>query len=405
MNLPYFISSRIRNEERGSFSSIISKIAIASIAIGLAAMIISFLILRGFEKTVTDKIYDFSGHLQVTKYTLSNAIEDQPISLNSEFYKNYHDYDYIDHIQEYAHKPGLLKTDEEVQGVIFKGVAKNFDVSHLKPSIEEGNFINFTDSTYSNEIVLSRRLTNKLRLSNGDDVVAYFVQDPPRFRRLKVVGIYDTGLEEFDEKIAIADIDLIRRLNDWPDSLAGGLEVFVKDTDLIDQVEMDLYTNIDFDLDINKVSDKYIQIFDWLGLIGQNVIVFLILVLFIACFNMVSILLILIMERTQMIGVFKALGASDSLVRRIFSLNGMYLVIRGMLIGNVIGIGFGVLQYYFKIIPLDPENYYMSFVPIHWDFQILILLNLLTFFLVNLTLLVPTIIVTRITPIKAIRFN
>ncbi|MDA0193886.1 MAG: ABC transporter permease [Bacteroidetes bacterium] len=405
MNLPYFISSRIRNEELGSFSSIISKIAIASIAIGLAAMIISFLILRGFEKTVTQKIYDFSGHLQITKYTLSEAIENQPISLNSEFYANYQDYDFIDHVQEYAHKPGLLKTDEEVQGVIFKGVAKNFDLSHFQPSIEEGRFINFPDSTYSNEIILSRRLCNKLKLSNGDNVIAYFVQDPPRFRRFDVVGIYDTGLEEFDEKVVLADIDMIRRLNNWPDSLAGGLEVFVKDTDLIDEAEMELFSTIDFDLYVDKVSDKYIQIFDWLGLIGQNVIVFLILVLFIACFNMVSILLILIMERTQMIGMFKALGASDALVRRIFSLNGMYLVIRGMVIGNVIGLGFGVLQYYFKIIPLDPENYYMSFVPIHWDFQILILLNVLTFFLVNLTLLVPTIIVSRITPIKAIRFN
>jgi len=405
VNLPYFISRRITQEQAGSFSSIISKIAIASIAIGLASMIVSFLILHGFKHTVQDKVYAFNGHLQVTKYTFSSAPEDQPISLNSDFYQNYRDYPFIEHVQEYSHKKALLKTDEEVQGVLIKGVSLTFDIKSFEESIIDGRFIEFNDSTYSNDVILSARIANKLKLEVGNDVVTYFVQDPPRLRRLNVVGIYNTGLEEFDDKIILGDLAMIRRLNNWPDSLAGGLEVFIKNKELAEQAEEVLFGSIDFDLYVDKISDKYVQIFDWLTLINQNVVIFLVLVLFIASFNMVSILLILIMERTQMIGVFKALGATDNQVKRIFTYNGMLLILKGMLVGNLIGIGFGLLQDYFKIIPLDPVNYYMSFVPIYWDFKIIIGLNILTFILVNLALIVPTMIVTRIQPVKALRFS
>ena len=405
MNLPYFISKRITQEESGSFSSIISKIAIASIAIGLAAMIISFLILHGFQQTVQNKIFDFGGHLQVTKYTLSSAIEDQPVSLKSDFYQNYKDYDYIRHVQEYSHKAGLLKTDDEVHGVIIKGIGRSFDLANFQPNILEGEFIGFKDSTYSNDILLSKKIADKLKLKVGDRVITYFVQDPPRFRRLEISGIYNTGLEEFDDKIVLGDINMIRRLNNWPDSLAGGMEVFLKNPNDLIKAEEELFQVVDFDLYVDKISDKYVQIFDWLGLISQNVIVFLILVLFIASFNMVSILLILIMERTQMIGMFKALGATDGQVKRIFTLNGMFLITKGMFVGNAIGIGFGLIQYYFQVIPLDAENYYMSYVPIYWDWGVIIGLNILTFVLVNLALFIPTLIVTRIQPVKAIRFS
>ena len=368
-------------------------------------MIISFLILHGFQQTVQNKIYGFGGHLEVTKYTLSQAAEDRPISLDSDFYRHYGDYEYIRHVQEYGLKAGLLKTDEEVHGVIIKGVGRSFDLDNFSDNIIDGRFISFKDSTYSNDIVLSKHIADKLKLKVDDRVITYFVQDPPRFRRLTVAGIYETGLEEFDEKIVLGDLDMIRRLNNWPDSVAGGLEVFLHDGENIAKAEEDLFQVIDFDLYVDKISDKYIQIFDWLNLISQNVVIFLVLVLFIASFNMVSILLILIMERTQMIGIFKALGATDSQVKRIFTLNGMFLIIKGLLIGNLIGIGFGVIQYYFQIIPLDPENYYMSYVPIFWDWKIIVGLNVMTFLLVNLTLFVPTMIVSRIKPVKAIRFS
>lgn len=368
-------------------------------------MIVSFLILHGFQQTVQNKIYDFGGHLQVTKYTLSSAPEDQPVNLNSDFYQNYSQYDYIRHVQEYAHKLALLKTDKEVHGVSIKGVARSFDIKRFSHNIIDGRFLQFSDSSYSNEILLSKKIADKLELKIDDRVITYFVQDPPRFRRLTVVGIYDTGLEEFDQKIVLGDLDMIRRLNNWPDSLAGGMEVFIHNTDEIAKAEEELFQVVDFDLYVDKISDKYVQIFDWLSLISQNVVVFLVLVLFIASFNMVSILLILIMERTQMIGIFKALGATDGQVKRIFTLNGMFLILKGMFVGNAVGIGFGMLQYHFQLIPLDPENYYMNFVPIHWDWSVILGLNVLTFILVNLALFIPTLIVARIRPVKAIRFS
>ena len=405
LNLPYFISRRITQEESGSFSAVISKIAVASIAIGLAAMIISFLILHGFQQTVQNKIFGFGGHLQVTQYTLSTALEDQPMSLNSEFYKNQDQYNYVKHVQEFSHKAGLFKTEDEVQGILIKGVAQTFDLENFQENLKQGEFIRFNDSTYSTDIVISRRIADKLKLSVNDDVITYFVQDPPRFRRLHVTGIYETGLEEFDDKVVIGDLDMIRRLNNWPDTLAGGLEVFLHDPSDLAQAEADLFEVIDYDLYVDKISDKYVQIFDWLNLINQNVVVFLVLVLFIAAFNMVSILLILIMERTQMIGIFKALGATDGQVKRIFTYNGMILITKGVIIGNAIGIGFGMLQYYFRLIPLDPANYYMSYVPIHWNVGVIVGLNILTFILVNLVLFLPTMIIARIRPVKAIRFS
>ena len=405
MNLSYFISKRIHKTAENSFSSTIHKIAIASIAIGLAVMIVSFLILGGFQQTIKEKIFNFSSHLQVTKYTLGNTMEELPISKESEFYQNYENYGFIDHVQVYSHKAGLLKTEDEVLGVLLKGVGPGFDLERFDENIVSGSFLTFEDSAYSTDVLLSRRIANKLQLDTGDEVVMYFVQNPPRFRKLQIVGIYETGLEDFDDKVIIGDIGLIQRLNDWDENDVGGFEIFLKDYNRADYAEEVLLGEIDYDLYVEKVSDKYIQIFEWLTLLNRNVIVFLALILFVACFNMVSILLILIMERTHMIGVLKALGATNRQVQGIFRYNGIMLIVKGMVWGNIIGLGFGAFQYYFQLIPLDPVNYYMSFVPVQWDWPILILLNIMTFLIVTLVLVIPTMVIARIKPIKAIRFD
>ena len=408
MNLPYFISKRINKAEDKSFSATINRIAIASIAIGLAVMLVSFFILDGFRKEVKDKIFSFSGHIQVTKYTLGNTMEEEPISTHNPLYES-DAFDLVEHVQVFAHMGGLLKTDEEVYGVFMKGIGTDFDSARFQRNIEKGSFLRFPDpdsATYSTDVLLSRKIANALLLDTGDYVRMYFA-DPPnyRVRKLYVRGIYNTGIEEFDDQVIVGDIDLIRRLNNWPDTLVGGFEVYVKDYDQVDQAEQQLADALDYSLYVEKVSDKFMQLFEWLGLINNNVIIFLVLILFVACFNMMSILLILIMERTQMIGILKALGAKNRQIRRIFSYNGLLLVLKGMLIGNIIGIGFGLIQYYFRIIPLDPENYYMEFVPIEWNFLTIILLNLLTLTVVGLVLGIPTVIILRIQPINAIRFD
>lgn len=405
MNLSYFISKRIQQTSSNSFSSAVYKIAVASIAIGIAIMLISYLILGGFQQTIKEKIFSFAAHLQVIKYTFGNSFQEDPISINTALYKDYKEMGFIEHIQEFGHKGGLLKTDTEVQGVVFKGVGKSFDTIRFESNMLEGRFIHFNDSSYSNEILLSKKIANKLELSIGEEVLMYFVQNPPRFRKLAIAGIYDTGLEDFDDKVIIGDIALIQRLNNWPDSLVGGYEIFVKDYSKIDKDTEKLQEITPYDQYVEKTSDKYLQIFDWLSLLNRNVVVFLSLILFVACFNMVSILLILIMERTQMIGILKALGGTNKQIRNIFIYNGILMMIKGLAIGNLIGLGFGFLQDKFQLITLDPENYYMNFVPIAWDWSVVVLLNVLTFVVVSLVLLIPTVIIARVNPIKAIHFD
>jgi lipoprotein-releasing system permease protein len=406
MNLSYFISKRIGREAGKSFSSTIHKIAVASIGLGLGAAIISFLIMRGFQDTVKNKIYSFSGHLLINKFTMNNSVEETPMDINIPLYKNRSQAGLIHHMQEYAHKAGLIKTDDEVLGIVLKGVGKSFDTLSFNTNMVEGRFIHFPDSGYSNEVLLSKVIANKLNLAVGDQVVVHFFQNPPRFRRLTVTGIYETNLSEyFDGKIIIGDIRLIARLNDWADSVAGGIEVFVNDVNRIDEAGYVLGEQIDFDLNIYAVKDKYVQVFEWLHLLSRQVNILLAIILSVVCVNMISIILILVMERTQMIGLLKALGAADKLIRWVFVHSGIQLIVKGLTLGNLVGLGFCFLQDRFKLIPLDPKDYYMSFVPVSWDWPLVLSLNVLTFIVVALVLLLPTAIVTRISPIKAIRFD
>ena len=390
----------------GGFSATIYKIAIASIGVGLAVMIISFLIMIGFQDTVTEKIYNFSAHLLVTKYTSNDTFEEAPLSLNNQLYNNFEEFGFIDHVQDYSHKAGLIKTDEEVLGIIFKGVSTRFDTVRFGPSMVEGRFINFDDDSYSREVLLSREIARKLNLSLNDDVIVHFFQNPPRVRRLKVVGIYETNLSEYyDNKFIIGDIRLIQRLNNWADSLAGGMEIFVNDEEKIDDAENGVLQLMNYDMAVQKVSNKYIQVFDWLHLISRQVNIFLTIILLVVCVNMISIILILIMERTQMIGLLKAFGSPNRLIRRIFAFHGIGIIVRGLLLGNILGLGLCLIQYYFKVIPLNPRDYYMSFVPIGWDWGVVLLLNLLTLTVVALIILIPTLVISRVEPIKSIRFD
>ncbi len=405
MNLSYFIAKRISFKRTGGFTGTIHRIAVASVAIGLAISLISFMILGGFQNEISEKIFSFTGHFQAMKFMSGNAFEETPTTVNSEFFKNYPKEDYISHVQVFAHKPGLLKGDEEVEGVLMKGVGPDFDSVRFKESIIKGRFIQFSDSAASNEILLSRKIANKLILDVGERVTMYFVQEPPRFRRFEIVGLYETHLENFDDKIIIGDIQTIRNLNGWSEDQVGGYEIFVNNPVEMDELVDPLYEILDYDLKLIKVTDKYLEIFDWLSLLNNNVYVFLGLILFVAAFNMVSILFILIMERTQMIGLLKAVGARNSQVRRIFVWNGIRIIGKGLLIGNAIGLGFGWLQDSFKIIPLDPVSYYMGYVPVYWDWPIFVGMNLMVLMVTTLVLFIPAMLISNISPIKAIRFD
>lgn len=417
MNLPYFISNRISKHSEGTFSTTINRIAVISTAVGLAVLLVAFMVLYGFKTEIKDKIFSFSGHLIINKYSLSTSFEETSITVSDSLINLLENYELTERYQPYAMKAGLLRTlrnsgpekdlkqMEDIQGVILKGVDNRFDTANFKKHIISGKFPDLTKDSYSTETLLSSKIANYLQLDVGDEVMIYFVQNPPRFRKLQVVGIYETGLEEFDEKVIVGDLDLIRRINNWDEDQAGGVEVFVKDPKLLGKAENDLFNSVDIDLYVDKVTDKYVQIFDWLNLLNRNVVVLLTIILFVAGTSIISILLILIMERTQMIGVMKSIGAPNKLIRSVFIWNGIRLILRGLLWGNLIGLGMGALQYYFKIIPLDAANYYMSHVPIEFDIPTIVGLNVLVLILIGLTLFIPVTIVARVQPVKAIRFD
>jgi len=417
-------------------------------------MIISVAVLKGFTNNIQNKIFSFGAHIQISKFDDTRSFEELPITINSDLYQNPNKIKEIRHIQVFCHKTGLLKTDEEVMGVILKGVGEDFDIENFKNNILEGEFINFSKSTYSKEIMISKKAANKLNLDTGDEILMYFVQNPPRYRKLIIAGIYETMLEEFDDLMVLADIKLIQKLNNWPDTLVGGYEIFLHDfnrnenlentkiklynikvklnnikesidipivKNWIDYIVKDwidhiitiklqtatdkIFDAMDYDLQLETVTSKYVQLFDWLILLNRNVWIFLWFIVLVATFNIISTLIIMIMERTNMIGILKAAGATNWQTMKIFLYNGINLIVKGMLLGNVIGIGFCLLQKYFQIIPLDPENYYMDTVPIEWDLAWILFINIGTFLLISIILIIPTAIILNIKPINAIRFD
>lgn len=365
-------------------------------------MIVSFAILEGFRNEIREKIFSFSAHLQVTKYDTNNSYEGAPISSNIGITDSIAG---VKKIQPFARKTAIIKTDEEVLGVVLKGVGEDYDLSTMEQNLETGGLISYNDTASSKEVLLSQTIADKLKLKVGDEAIFYFIQNPPRARKLQVKGIFKTGLEEFDEVFVIGDIQLIRELNNWPDSVAGGIEVVLKDFNQIDRVAENVFDEMNYDLQLEKITDRHAQLFDWLKLLRKNVIIFLVLIIFVATFNMISTVFIMIIERINMIGVLKAVGATDAQIRKVFYFRGLNLTLKGMFWGNILGLGFCAIQYYFKIIPLDPENYYMDTVPISWNFGIILILNLITLILTMLAILVPAAMVARIKPVKAIKFD
>lgn len=402
-----FIASRISNTKKGSsFSALITNIAIGSIALGLATMIVSFMIFEGFQTEIADKIFSFTAHIQLTKFDASDSYQSAPISNQRPLFEQLKKLPEVSHIQSFSQKPALLKTDIEIMGALIKGIGKDFDTVRFRKNIIEGSNIAFNDSTHSNDLIISSKFAKKLKLKLKDTIVVYFFQEPPRFRKMSIKGIYETGLEDFDDKVVLADNRLIQRLNNWADSLTGGYEIFVKDFTALDKGAADnVLDMLDYDITMETVTNQYGHLFEWFEMLNRNVIIFLSIILVVACFNIISVLLILIMERTNMIGSLKAFGASNRLIKRIFFYHGVKILFKGIVIGNLSALVLGFIQYYFKLIPLDPENYYMNTVPIAWNWLNIIGLNILLIALITLILWIPVSIISRITPIKAIRFD
>ncbi len=369
-------------------------------------MILSVAIVKGFKKEVGDRIQTFSGDIKIARLDLNASYENTPFNNNDTLTRRLLSNKQITKIMPFATKNGIMKANDEIEAVIMKGVDKQYDWSFLKQTLVAGRVINFADTSIAKqEIMISQYTANRLKLKLGDKFVMYFIQQPLRRRPFKIVGIFDLGVEEVDKAFVIGDLSLIRRLNNWRDNQVGGYEVRTRDFDQIDVVADSVNNILPPDLKSYTITESYASIFEWLKLLDVNTQVILILMLAVAVINMISALLIMILERTSMIGMMKAMGATNLAIQEIFMINAFYLIGLGMILGNLLGLGVCVLQSQTHVFKLDQASYYMKFVPISINWLDVVLLNVGTLFICLLVLIIPSTLVTRISPVKAIRFK
>jgi len=405
VNFPIFVARRIREPQQATFSATVSRVGVATIALGIAVGIIALAVLFGYKGAIYQKVFLFGSHLQVSKLSLNQSFESAPLPLHTRPYDQWQQIKGLRHRQAVAHKAGILKTPDELQGAVIKGVGRDYDWKLLSESLIEGRPIQFSDTSYVNELIISHTISKKLNLKLHDEVLMYFVQNPPRVRKLKIVGIYETNLEEFDNQLVLGDIGLVQRLNGWGADSVGAYEYFVKDFSQIEPISKELYAQLPSYMRLERVTDKYRPLFEWLQLLDQNTMVLLGLVFFVTCFNIASVLLVMMMERTPMVGLLKTLGSPNGQIRRIFFFVGLQLALKGLLIGNLTGLGLCWLQVQFHLIPLDPVNYFMNTVPIVFEWKSIIFLNLGILSLIAIILLLPTLIISRIRPAQALMFK
>jgi lipoprotein-releasing system permease protein len=413
LNLEYFIAKRIHFQQgKKNVSRPAVRIATIGIALGLAVMLISVAVVVGFKPEIRNKTIGFGGHIQITNLDNNNTYEMNPIKVDDALMNKISAVDGVKHVQRFATKPGIIKTDTEFQGIVVKGIDKGFDWKFFKSNLVEGNVLDLSGDTSSNQVVLSKYLANLLGLRLGDSFFTYFIQDQIRARKFKITGIYSTNFVEYDKLIILADIRQVQQLNDWSTDSISGLEVLITDFNRLDEVGDAVYgvTGNRFNEKGNAYSTQTIkqtnpQIFSWLELLDMNVWVILFLMLSVAGFNMISGLLILILERTNMIGILKSLGSTDWSVRKVFLYHSFFLIGKGMLWGNIIGLSLCAIQYFTGIIPLDPQSYYTATVPIAFNWLNIILLNVGTLAASILMMVGPSYLITKITPAKIIRYE
>ncbi len=414
MNTEYFIARRLISDKESSrqLSRSIVKIAVFGISLGLAVMIVTIAVVTAFKQEIRNKVIGFGAAIQIVNFDSNISYETQPVNKNQKFLPKLARIPGITHVQQFATKPGIIKANSEIQGIVLKGVAPDFDWSFFASNLKEGKIFSVNDSTTSTSILLSVKTASLLHLKTGDDLIMYFVQDPPRMRKFRISGLFETGLEEFDKTFALADIRQIQRLNNWGQDSISGFEIFINDFDRLDDLTYQVKNVAGYQIDkngeslrIENIYQKYPQIFDWLNLFNMNVTIIIVLMLAVAGINMISGLLVLILERTNMIGILKALGTSNVNVRKIFLYMSGFLVLRGLLWGNLIGLAICFVQYYFHILKLDPSAYFLSTVPINFEWFYFLLLNIGTMLTVLVILLLPSYIIAKISPEKTIRFN
>lgn len=410
MNFELFIAKRIISNKtyKSSVSAPIIKIGIAAIAIGIIVMLIAIATGFGLQQKIRDKVVAFNGDIEITNYDTNASDESQvPISINQEFYPKFKNIEGIKHVQAVATKFGVIRTESDFEGVVVKGVGSDYNWDYFQEFLVDGRLPDFTKRR-NEEILISKYLANRLNFKVGDKFQTLFgdqLDELPRIINFEVVGIYNSGFQELDEKFCIADLRHIQRLNKWENDEIGDFEVFIDDFSELEDKYKEVYQDIPSLLNATPITQKYYTIFEWIKIFDNNTYGIIAIMILVAGINMITALLVLILERTSMIGILKALGSSNWTIRKVFLYNASYLIGLGLLWGNLIGLGLLFAQKYFKLFPLNPDTYYVSEAPVYISWDYIILLNVGTFLACLLMLLIPSVIISRISPVKAIRFD
>lgn len=406
MKATRFISSRIFSLSKENLSSTVMKIAMLSIALGIAIMLISISVVVGFKNQIKDKVIGFVSPIQIQVLNQNESMEETPFVYDS-LVKSRLQLPFVKSIHQTANKAGIIKTDSEIQGVVLKGVDKDYNWDYISSNIVAGSLPEYNDAERSNDVIISKIISDKMHLGVGDDIRIWFVGEDmkARGRKFSVKGIYETGLVECDERFVYCDLNQIRRLNGWENDEVGHLEIMLTEGVDIEEANNIIYYSIPTNLLSLTASDLYPQIFDWLELQDMNVVIIIALMLMVSGVTIISMLLIIVLERTSTIGVLKAMGADNAFVRKIFLQRSRKILLVGMLIGNAFGLGLCVIQKYTEFIKLSPESYYLSSVPIELNLWYILMLNVGTFLLWVLMMLIPTMVINNVKPSKSIRFE
>lgn len=411
MNLEYFIARRLvtAKNHKSSISAPIIKIAIIAIAIGIIMMVIAVATGVGLQDKIREKVSAFNGHIIISNYDDNQSeVSVEPISIHQDFYPVFKNVQGIEHVQAVASKAGIIRTEDAFEGIVFKGVGKEYKWDVLEEYIVSGRKPNLKQNL-NNEVMLSEYLANRLQLKVGDKFNTFFMKEEgngmPNLRRFELVGIYSSGFQEFDATYLIGDIRHVQRINKWKPDQVGSFEVFIDDFSKIKEKGEEIYKAIPSTLNSETIEMKYFNIFEWLKLFDFNILVIIVIMVVVATINMVVALLVLILERVQMVGMLKALGATNWSVRKIFLYNAAYLIVKGLIWGNAISIGLLLIQKYFGIIKLPPENYYVTVAPVTIDIPAILIINAGTIIVCVTLLLIPSYIITKISPVKALRFD
>ena len=392
------------------------RIAVIATALSLVVMILSISVLDGFKSAIKDKLAGFGSHIVITKHDSNNSFETTPITKDDATIELLQSIEGVKHVQTFALKAGLVKTETETQGVVLKGIGENFNWEFFDESLIRGKHFTVTKGQKTGkDVVISEELSKITNLDVGDNLYMYFIEDQTRMRKYKIVGVYNSGMIDFDKMYILADIHDVEKLNNWnyyQDEEVSGYEILIYKFSDLDRIYNSVIREIgvkfdinDEKLQVNTLKELYPQIFDWLNLLNLNALVLLIIMVVIASMNMITALLILILERTRLIGILKAVGALNVSIRKIFIYNGLNILLKGLVWGNLIGVGIAFLQYYTHLLPLNPEIYYVNYVPLEISFLKIIIVNLGLIFLTFFVLIIPSFLITKIDPVKAIRFD